>query len=396
MAKIVGSCRNEECQVGARGACALGKNPLDCDWFDPFVTGVGNAPGERRGTSPSPPPIDDADDHVDSAEAKDEANDMNGAPEVIEPIHDAELPAPPVPSSLRNQVVFSDRSVEIRPMAALGSVHADDVLAQEAASVILLIGPAKSGKTTLIARLLEQFERGPIGNWSFAGSQSLLGFMRRSYLAKQASGSPYATTLRTRHAEIETPWLHLRMHNGSRAQALLIADVSGEYFRNLASGADLGEASGIAERADHLVYLMDCATYLSPRTRQQVVISFRGMARRIAEGGLCATNAKHTILMTKFDCLEDADVAEGLKAELEGIASMYLDRAPVLVSAARPKDHSEAVGIVELIDVLAGPLTQSAARVTESSAASIPKPLAKLASVGGELSDLVGAEGCAE
>lgn len=392
MVGVIGSCRHEGCLVRAGGACAIDKNPIDCDWFDPVAE-------SERG------------ELIESAESAGSAPNDGGADPILGDLGEAttdlpdekeiesgggELPVSPVPSNLRNQVVFSDRSVEFRPMGALSPDHADDVLAQEPASVILLVGPAQSGKTTLIARIVEEFERGPIGTWSFAGSHSLLGFMRRSYLARLASGNPYATTLRTRHAEIDTPWLHLRVHDGMRSQALLLADVSGEYFRNLASGADLGEARGIAQRADHLVYLVDCASYVNRRTRQQVVTAFRGMARRIVETDVAAKNARHTILMTKVDCLEDAAVAEQLRTILEEIAATYLGGAAVLSSAARPKDHGNAIGISELIDALASPPPSGKGRTSEPFSESIPRPLAKIAGVGGEVSAMNGLEGGAE
>jgi hypothetical protein len=386
MVGIVGSCRQEGCRVGDGGACALDKNPLDCDWFDPVAAG---------GTEESADPMEAIDALVVTEEPALEqvasgANDEE--PEVVDATEGDELPVPPVPSGLRNQVVFSDRSVDIRPMSALGAVHADGALAQEPTSVVLLVGPAKSGKTTLIACLLEQLQRGPIGAWSFAGSRSLLGFLRRSYLASMASGSPYATTLRTRHAEIDAPWLHLRLNDGSRGRALLLADVSGEYFRNLASGADLGDASGIASRADHLVYLVDCATYINRRTRQQALTAFRGLVRRMVEGDLCSRSAKHTILITKVDCLDES-VAHSLMVELTKISSTYLGSAPILVSAARPADHSEAIGISELVDVLAEPLPPGESQSAEPNLGGVPKPLAKMANTGGELARPVDAEG---
>jgi hypothetical protein len=217
--------------------------------------------------------------------------------------------------------------------------------------LVLFAGAVGSGKTTLLASLLEQFHTGPVGDWSFAGSQTLLGFLQRSFYASLASGKERAHTLRTRMSAIDAPWLHLALANDGLLSSLLLADISGEHFREVAAGGNLGEATAIVKRVDLVVHLLDCESFKEVHNRQLAATRFRATVRRMADGGMFKHGVSHVVVLTKADTVSEEALAF-IRAAAGKVAEK-LGPAPVIATAARPKGGIQKYGIVETLDALA-------------------------------------------
>jgi hypothetical protein len=139
--------------------------------------------------------------------------------------------------------------------------EASRVLNERAARVVFCAGSQRSGKTTFLARIGEMFRDGSFSHYRFAGSLTLCGFERASWLATITSGAGRPDTRRTRRHENDT-FLHLRIHpeeNPDRKLDLLISDLAGETFPTaVASRESCADLCALA-RADHLVCFLDCA-----------------------------------------------------------------------------------------------------------------------------------------
>lgn len=71
---------------------------------------------------------------------------------------------------------------------ALGSPGANRVAAQSRATVVVLLGNAGSGKTTVLAALYERFGLGPLNGHWFLGSRTLHGFEKRCHRSLHGDG----------------------------------------------------------------------------------------------------------------------------------------------------------------------------------------------------------------
>ncbi|RYZ88812.1 MAG: hypothetical protein EOP04_08460, partial [Proteobacteria bacterium] len=99
--------------------------------------------------------------------------------------------------------------------------------------LIVFAGPARCGKTTLIASLFEMFGKNSYKNFIFSGSETLIGFEKRCHLARVTSGEPRPDTERTAMKDGER-LLHLTVrgrHEEDSTTDLLFSDLSGEFFK---------------------------------------------------------------------------------------------------------------------------------------------------------------------
>src|SRR5258706_5518388 len=93
---------------------------------------------------------------------------------------------------------------------ALTEVQASEVARQGVTKVVVLAGPHDSGKTTILTSLFDGFLEAPVGNFLFAGSQTLTGFERRCHDSREDSGRRDPHTVHTQVTDV-TELLHLRL-----------------------------------------------------------------------------------------------------------------------------------------------------------------------------------------
>lgn len=147
--------------------------------------------------------------------------------------------------------------------------EASRLLNERAARVVFCAGSQRSGKTTFLARLGEMFRDGSFSRYRFAGSLTLCGFERASWLATITSGAGRPDTPRTRRAETDT-FLHLRIHpedDRDRKLDLLISDLAGETFPTAVASREFCADLRALARADHLVCFLDSARLTDPVQR---------------------------------------------------------------------------------------------------------------------------------
>jgi hypothetical protein len=76
-------------------------------------------------------------------------------------------------------------------------MSASEITVAHLTRVIVVAGEADSGKTTLLASLIDRFQRGPFSDYRFAGCKTLMGFEQRCHLARLKSGGTIPDTDRT-------------------------------------------------------------------------------------------------------------------------------------------------------------------------------------------------------
>lgn len=195
------------------------------------------------------------------------------------------------------------RSIELDPVSAIR------ITAAEATRLIAIVGPADSGKTTLLASLYERFLRQKsFGGYCFSGSDTLLGFEQRCHLARQSSGLKSPDTERTpttRVDNISLLHLSLRKEDLSKSnRSLLFTDIAGEIFRHAKDSTEFCKTLTFLRRTDHVVMLIDGSDLTLPDKRQVAIFSARDFIRRTTDANMLRSTALVDIVITKWDTID--------------------------------------------------------------------------------------------
>lgn len=164
------------------------------------------------------------------------------------------------------------------------TVHeASRLLNERTARVVLCAGSQESGKTTFLARIGEMFREGSFSRYRFAGSLTLCGFERVTWLATVASWAGRPVTKRTRRAENDT-FLHLCVHadtDPTNHLDVLISDLAGETFPTAVASREFCADLQALGRADHLVVFVDCARLMDRVLRHPECDNARAFLQRV-------------------------------------------------------------------------------------------------------------------
>lgn len=229
---------------------------------------------------------------------------------------------------------------------------ASAILRRDWARVIILAGGVKSGKTTLIASLYQQFQNGPFASHNFAGSETLHAWERYCHPSRTASMASQADTDRTR-LEPNFVFVHLRLrpfNADGAATDYLFSNVSGELFEAMRDNPEECARAGSLSRADRFLLLLDGDKLASPDTRASVIADARTLVRRLLDTGALGAAVPIDLLASKWD--------QVAKAGVEPILTEILDR---LVSALRT--HSTPPQSVAWYRLAARPATAEQAPV---------------------------------
>jgi hypothetical protein len=182
---------------------------------------------------------------------------------------DVDLAVPEVPE---RQVFTDDQQLYFE--------DAENIAADNGVEIVLIAGEIASGKTSLLVALWNGLMRdGHIGQTTFAGSRSALGFERRAWLSRFASSSVEFATRRT--SQRDNGFVHLRLHDDRGLGDLLLSDIAGETFERVRHGASLLEELPWAERADKAIVLVDGVSLMDPARRSSALMRARTQLKHI-------------------------------------------------------------------------------------------------------------------
>lgn len=218
--------------------------------------------------------------------------------------------------------------------------EADRVAARHGAMIILVAGNQESGKTTLLLQLWAQFLRGPFAGYRFAGSETLDAFDDRHYPCRVDSGNPYPFTEHT--TDTDTRFLHLRVadKDGER-QALLMTDLWGELFKDIAMGAKVADRVPVAPKADKTIVIIDGEEIAGETKREAAMRNAKTLIGAFAAEGGLRLDAPLMVLLSKSDALDSKHMAwygERVSKLVEFIEAAGFARVEEHRVAARPLD----------------------------------------------------------
>jgi len=183
------------------------------------------------------------------------------------------------------------------------------------ARVIILAGPPRSGKTTILTSIHHLLQRdGSIGEFRFASSKTLIGLERISHTARLRSGRTNPETERTKSAN-KIEFLHLCVQNKISQEKIhmLVSNVPGETFERARKRSDEAQRLKALRRTDQLNILLDGEQIIQPKKRHTVLTKARTLIGRLVEDQVVGNKTNINILFTKCDLIELEDDRVGIK-----------------------------------------------------------------------------------
>ena len=241
-------------------------------------------------------------------------------------------------------------------------------------NVVALVGLPECGKTSLLARIHQLFQAGPVAGLEFAGSHSLAYLEELNWLATIESGAVGKPTMKRSSAIFDNSFLHLAvrsMANGTRME-LLLNDIIGETLEKaVASQAECDKLVALA-RADHLVVVVDGEALPTPTLRNYQIDQACDFLQRVRQSGRCGTHNALHIVISKLDRLAGHDgVADKTEEVLSARLQEKMGSLRFWRIAARPMDGS--VPTTEPISKLFASWVEIAHRYPARSLAALPR-----------------------
>lgn len=193
------------------------------------------------------------------------------------------------------------------------------IAAKESTKMIVLVGPAGSGKTTIETSIYQLFQNNPVGKLYFAGSSTLQGYEQRSFYTRIKSQRDLPATQRT-SLESDHPFLHLRLWEYERdlIHNLMFADLSGESFTEHIGQIDaVKEDFSFIDRADYIVGVLDGTRLTNKRKVRSTVEGVIELVRTFYDAELISEECDLQIVFSKYDSLATVSDAEQLVSKVK-------------------------------------------------------------------------------
>lgn len=272
-------------------------------------------------------------------------------------------PSPSPSPATPTDTVRTESGVTLRNGKLLSIAAMDRMARQNDATLVVLVGPPDSGKTTLISTLYELVRAAKVSGLWFAGSRSLIAFEECSHLSRVDSDLEEATMERTKYSE-EQNFYHFRMRSEEPPHPLtelFLLDVAGEGFRELHTTHDACRRLDTLGRADFLAVLLDGKRLNENKTRQLAIEECINFLQCAKGSGMVNGDCEVQVIVSKVDKVP-ANLAKKLLPEIETqIRGRLGDLYPKLafaIIAARPDNASpleDAHGVPALLQNWAAP-----------------------------------------
>lgn len=239
---MTGKCNIDGCTVIETGRCALEKDPDTCENRVWSADGLG-PDDEAPGTSV-------------------ESSDILGSDGVVAPV----LPRPVEVPSLPRSTTLS-----------LGVI--EGMMSSRYMTIVGILGDPDSGKTACLASLYLLVSNAQLEGWTFAKSESLMGFEEIARGARRwnEGNPPEQMTVHTKVDDERTAgFLHLKLRRESDGKVvdLALPDLPGEWTKSLIRTARSDRLEFI-KSADVIWVILD-GTSLTDRERRQGAITRLG------------------------------------------------------------------------------------------------------------------------
>ena len=199
----------------------------------------------------------------------------------------------------------SSNRVDIQGDLALDGEQASAILAHRPAIVVGFAGPIKAGKTSLIACVYDLFHHRQYKNLEFAGSSTLMAFEKISFVARINDGIDELDQPRTSIRD-QLLYYHLDVVGlgSTEPTSLLLADRSGEFYREICNKPSLAIGYPELSRGVVLNILVDGAKLCDPGGRLLTISEARSIVQALAERSEVFSQLHLNLVLTKLDLVE--------------------------------------------------------------------------------------------
>lgn len=242
----------------------------------------------------------------------------------------------------------SESTIALSSGETLRREEASDLQRRYISRSISLIGPADSGKTSLIAGVFDLLQTAPLSGAAFAGSSTLIGFEKVCHLARVVSRRDIPHTERTIRGADAT-FFHLDLHQGDQGLiSLFISDRSGEDYLTVTDQISQADEFFEIRRADCITLLVNGAQLTEPKQRHEVKAIAHQIVDALVEARAIREGCRLAIVLTKRDSvvvsgdptrvLKDF---ESLVASIRDDHTTYLGGVDSFAVAASPRDCTQ-------------------------------------------------------
>ncbi|HEY4361436.1 MAG TPA: hypothetical protein VGN17_10715 [Bryobacteraceae bacterium] len=256
------------------------------------------------------------------------------------------VPAP-VPAVKEKSGKKDEETLALFSGLPLEIADAREFAARGRAIVVALTGMTESGKTSLLARLHQQFQAGTVGGYAFAGSRTLPRFEELNWLATIESGVG-APRMEHTSRKYDNSFLHftvLQSHEGALPIDVLLNDISGETYPEAITAESICRQLICLSRADHLAVVVDGAAIANRSLRHDHCSKAKNFVERVLQTGQINKATILHLIITKLDVLSDPAKAEENTAAAARLEEDFTKNFRTKVAgvhtwriAARPRD----------------------------------------------------------
>jgi energy-coupling factor transporter ATP-binding protein EcfA2 len=215
--------------------------------------------------------------------------------------------------------------------------------------IIMIIGEADSGKSTLLAVLHDLFQLGPFANFLFAGSTTQIGFERRCHPSRLNSNASTPDTERTKTNEFN--FLHLAVKKkdeiDNEASHLLLSDISGEKFRLARDSSASMLELDLLKSVNNLIILIDGLRVSNKLLRAATILNAATFIVKALDEKIFNSSTRLNIVLSKWDCLyndKTFDFTESIEKPFLTQFSNRLEEISFSKIAARPDKITNGIG----------------------------------------------------
>ncbi|BBO88034.1 TRAFAC clade GTPase domain-containing protein [Desulfosarcina ovata] len=209
---------------------------------------------------------------------------------------------------------------------ALNGDGLENIGAAHPMQVVMLLGPKRVGKTTLLAEFHNRFLCGPFAGFLFAGSLTLPGFEHRCYLSRTTSRMEKPDTRRTPLGS-GVHYFHLAVRDSALNDPIrhvVIGDASGERFRTLhMNREDVLSMKPLLAAMGRTVFMVDGRHLANPVKKQQARTRARVLVRSLIETEVLGADSMIDFVISKWDYVVEHQIEDFAEAVLKEAQDSY-------------------------------------------------------------------------
>jgi len=223
--------------------------------------------------------------------------------------------------------LIEKKYVEVYNGDAFSNQEINTYLAENFCDVIVLGGLPYNGKSTLISCIYDKFlQDGEFQQYEFVNTKTIIGFEKRSYLARLSAGQQPNTkrTFRT-----DNPFLNLTLKQSktNSIKRLILVDTSGEVFDDFKKNSSTIDNFKAISRANHFSYIFDISLIQDLKQKHSAKSSLKTIFRGIEDLKMFPPNIKIELIFTKWDKISDE-----YKSEADNYIKSILEELKLIIT----------------------------------------------------------------